>query len=484
MLIPSRVRWIVCLSIFVLSSATIACNLGQSINPQPADAAAAQVTAVPPTYGAVIGGPGNPQNAAQTTVTPDNTVTATTATTTATPTVPSATPALATQAGTAQVAGTPTMTGTPLPTLIRDDMGIQAYADLPENQWNQMLDRAQFMGFGWIKVQLSWKELETAKGQFSPQYGVLITNFFDAGKRGFKLLISVAKAPDWARPANARGQRDGPPANPQDLTDFMLHIMGEKDLKEGFIHAVEIWNEPNTVTEWTGAALNGSAYATLFKPVYQAIRSAYPNDIILTAGPAPTGDSQGSVDDRKWLQQLYGAGLPISDPNFAIGAHPYGWANAPDARCCASPSKGWDDNKAFFFLDTIADYRAIMTQNKHQNGKLWVTEFGWSSYDGLKVGSHVNGQVAMPPNDPSLAWMSRLTEDQQANYIIRAFQLAQTGDLASYLGPMFLWNLNFSSLAGFTTATTPSRQEAGFSVLNADTFPRAAYVLLQGAPKK
>jgi len=469
---PIRARLTLCFVLFVSSIAVVACNLGQSLGAQPA--VAAQDTAIAPTYGAVIGGPGN-TNTVQVTETPADTTTPVPSPATATATLP------ATQQAPTQ---TPTITGTPLPTLVRDVMGIQAYANLTRTDWRHMLDLAQSMNVGWIKVQLSWKELETAKGQFSQQYGVLITNFFDAGKRGLKILISVAKAPDWARPASVRGKNDGPPADPKDLSDFILHMMGEKDLAEGFIHAVEVWNEPNTVNEWTGAPLTGGAYASLFKPTYQAIRAAFPSDMIVTAGPAPTGDSAGSINDRTWLQQVYNAGLPITDPNFAIGAHPYGWANPPDSRCCASPSQGWDNNKIFFFLDTINDYRAIMTQNKHQGGKLWVTEFGWSSFDGLQVGPQGKIQPALPPDDPGLAWMKKLNQYQQANYLIRAFQMAQSGDLAGYVGPMFVWNLNFSTLQNFTTANAPSRQESGFSVLNADTSPRPAYNLLQAAPKK
>ena len=50
------------------------------------------------------------------------------------------------------------------------------------------------------------------------------------------------------------------------------------------------------------------------------------------------GSLAGVGADTAQLQQMYAAGLPISDPNFAIAAHPYGYSNAPDARCCASPS--------------------------------------------------------------------------------------------------------------------------------------------------
>ncbi len=494
---PVRVNVRVVLFLTIIGFILTACDQQQM---QKISTAVSAQSSAAPTFGAIVAGPTTAATTS-TSVSATRTVTATrtvaptrtpkiTVTRTPTkvvtkkPTVPTPTPGPThTPSNTPDV--TPTITGTPLPTLNKDVMGIQAYGNVGDNDWAQFMDRAQFMGFAWIKFQLSWKELEPSKGQYTQQLDVIKKNIFDSGKRNFVTLISIAKAPDWARSANARGQNDGPPANSQDLIDFLSNLLQDKNIAQGnFIRAVEIWNEPNLITEWTGSPFNGGAYVQLFTPVYKALRALNPGLMILTSGLATTGDSNGSVDDRKWLQQMYGAGLPVGDPNFAIAAHPYGYANPPDARCCTSPSKGWDDHPSFFFLDTINDYHNIMVQNKDTQTKLWATEFGWPSFDGLKEGPHDTGQPAMPPNDPGLAWMTRLTEDQQAQYIIRAYQLAQMSDIASFMGPMFLWNLNFASLPGFTTAKTPSRPEAGFSVLNADTFPRQAFYLLSGSAKK
>ena len=373
-------------------------------------------------------------------------------------------------------AATLAVTPTPLPNLNHDLMGIQAYGYVGEGDWGTLMDRSFFMGFKWVKIQLSWKELEPVKGQYSQQFDVITTNFFDTGRfrgYGYKIMLSIAKAPDWARPANARGQNDGPPTNPQDLIDFLNHVFDRFDTTR--LNAIEIWNEANTSTEWTGAPITGAEYMKLFNPVYKAIRAKLPNVTVVSAGPAPAGP----VNDRQWLQQVYDAGLPLSDLNLAVGVHPYGWANPPDARCCASPSKGWDNNPGFFFLDTINDYHQIMLKNKDTQHKLWATEFGWSSFKGLHVGSHVDGLPVMPPTDSNLGWMNVLDDHQQANYIIQAFQLAQTGDLAGYMGPMFVWNLNYSTLKGYVFPDKPSAPEAGFSLLDSDSAPRPIYDLLQ-----
>jgi hypothetical protein len=374
----------------------------------------------------------------------------------------------------------PEATMPPLPPLRSDLMGIQVYAAVEVDRWWGLVDRAQFMGFKWIKFQVSWKEIEPeTKGQFAPKFNVLKDHLFYAGQRGFKMLLSVVNAPDWARPADARGKLDGPPANPQDYADFIAALLDGWD--RSYIHAIELWNEPNLAREWTGAPMTPASYRQYFNVAYNTIRARSTDIVIITAGLAPTGDSAVSVDDRRWLQGLYATGLPLNDPNLVIGIHPYPWANTPDARCCPAQKQGWDDQRYFFFLDTIYDYRQIMVANNHANGKLWATEFGWSTYDGLHVGSHIDGPPAMPAADP---WMNRITERQQAEYTIRAFELAQTGDLAAFMGPMVLWNMNFATLADFVRPDQPSRPEAGFSVLDNDWHTRQVYLYLQAAPKQ
>ncbi|CAG0963393.1 hypothetical protein ANRL4_00805 [Anaerolineae bacterium] len=377
----------------------------------------------------------------------------------------------------------PVPTATPLPMLRADLMGIQIHPILEISAWWAMVDRSQFMGFKWIKVQVNWKEMEPEPGVFTQEFQVVGDNLFYSGQRGFKTLISVVNAPDWARAPEARGQENGPPVDPQAYVNFLNAIFDRWGT--AYIQAVEIWNEPNLVREWTGAPKTGAAYKQYFDAAYKAIRSRSADIVVVTAGPAPAGDTaDGSVNDRRWLRELYAAGLPITDPNLAIGIHPYGWANPPDARCCASQPKGWDDQSFFFFLDNIYEYRQIMLENGHGAGKLWATEFGWATFQGLRYRDHINGPAAIPPTDPGLGWMNLITEQQQAEYVIRAFELAQNGDLASFMGPMFLWNLNFASLTGYIPENAPSRSEAGFSILNSDWGTRPLYDYLQNSPKQ
>ncbi len=449
---------------------------------------AAQVTPIVPTFGAISAG-ASPAGAS---AVPPNTSVPVTAppasavpvTATISPVAVTASPigsAPATPAVSATLPSTPSLTPTTSPVLRSDLMGIQINPNLNEDQWRFMMDSAQFTGFHWMKLQLSWKELEPQPGQYSLLDRQIVLYIRLAEGRGFHFLVSVAKAPAWARPAQAQGQNDGPPAQPKQLADFIAAMIPRYGLKPS--DAIEIWNEPNTVADWTGEPLNAATYLKYFDAAYKAVRSVSTMPII-TAGLSPTADGPNSADDRTWLSTLYADGLLKSYPDVIIGVHPYGWANPADAHCCATPSKGWDNNPKFFFLDTLADYRTIMVKNGHQNGKLWATEFGWSSFDGLHYKDHVNGPPAKPPSNPDLGWMSLITASQQSAYTIRAYDIVQHGDYVNYMGPMFLWNLNFASLPGFVSADQDSRSESGFSVLDGDGFPRMLYNVLQATPKQ
>lgn len=393
---------------------------------------------------------------------------------------PLPTPLPVTVAPTAPPTPAPVMpTAQAFPTLRSDMMGIQIHSNLREQQWRQMMDFAQFMGMKWIKVQLSWKELEPQPGQYTELDSVLPRYFqYTQGRNGFRILVSIAKAPDYTRPAGF--SQDGPPKDPKVLGDFVAKVIARYGLRDN--DAIEIWNEPNIDHDWSNAALNGATYMKYFDAAYTAVRSKSAITLV-TAGLAPTADGNGSADDRRFLQEMYNAGLK-NYKNVAVGIHPYGWANSPDARCCEKSDLGWKDNPKFFFLDTIDAYRQIMVKNGHADAKLWATEFGWSTFDNLRVKDHVNGPLAKAPSNPDLGWMRQLNEPQRTAYTIRAFEIAQNGTYAGFMGPMFLWNLNFADLPSFVRDDGDSRPETGFSILNGDGFPRAIYDTLQAVPKK
>ncbi|MEL7674715.1 MAG: hypothetical protein AAGU78_13320, partial [Chloroflexota bacterium] len=161
--------------------------------------------------------------------------------------------ATATVPATPTVEPSPTIPGTPLPTYNAGLMGIQINANMSNEDFAVMLWLTQRLGVKWVKFQMSWKEMEPERGQLSDvfyRYRVFVQ---DANAAGFDVLLSIAKAPAWAR---ATAGEDGPPANPQDLANFITRLMSEvrTDITgRSYFDAIEVWNEPNLRREWNGA---------------------------------------------------------------------------------------------------------------------------------------------------------------------------------------------------------------------------------------
>ncbi len=376
---------------------------------------------------------------------------------------------------------TPEITGTPLPTYRADLMGIQIDPAVSLEDYTTMLWLVSRLGVKWVKFQFAWDLLEPQQGQFSDvlyKYRIMVQN---ADQAGLKVMISITKAPDWAR---ATTDEEGPPRDPQELASFITRLMGEvrADLYgNSYFEAIEVWNEPNLRREWNGGTLSGAEYMRYFDAAYSAIRAGEGGQsvTIITAGLAPTGidDGVSAVDDRAFLRQMYAAGL--NNPayqNIAIGIHPYGAANPPDARWCGQDKcggPGYNNHPSWFFLNTLDDYYAIMQENGDTGRQLWATEFGWGTYAGLTLS---DGSPAPPPADPP--YFQWITEKQQGDYIVRAFEIGQS---LPYLGPMFLWNLNYAS----QDYVDAQDERAAYALLRGGDSPlRPAFQLIEAAPKQ
>lgn len=329
---------------------------------------------------------------------------------------------------------TPVVTAMPNPTgLNRDAIGIQLAYNMTVEDWDRLMYYVRQIQPGWIKLQVDWSFMQPDfAGQFDQTFQLFEMNIERAKREGVRVMLSIAKAPDWAR---SNTLEDGPPDDPAQLAEFIRFLLYETKIGQN-TDAIEIWNEPNLRREWQGTLpFSGDGYMRLFRPAYDAIM-AYNNDPntsnvigVVTAGLAPTSTQPGAVDDRIFLQQMYDAGLG-SYSNLAIGAHPFAWGNPPDHRCCDTlPERGWDDNPHFFFLSNLEDLRTVMTRNGHNSVNIWVTEFGWATWENFG-------------NEPPEPWMRYNTPENQAEYTLRALQIGAELD---YVGPMFIWNLNFAA---------------------------------------
>jgi spore germination protein YaaH len=304
------------------------------------------------------------------------------------------------------------------------------------------------MGFNWVKVQIPWKSFEGSPGQRS--FADDIVN--ELAGNGLNVLASIVKAPDWARPGNTDRSVEGPPADPQTYADYVAAFAAHN---KGKVKAIEVWNEQNLWYEWGHEPLSASRYVDLLCRAYRAIKAADPGISVIAGAMTPTGVNDGStaIDDVTYLQQMYAAGA--KNCFDGIGAHPSGYNNPPDAKFGynnpAEPS--FKNHPSFFFRDTMERYRAVMVANGDAGKRVWPTEFGWAS-----TGS---------PH-PGYEYATQNTEAEQADYIVRAYQMAKSW---GWVGPMFLWNLDYN-------VTQPSTELAAFGIMG-----RAAQGALGGMPK-
>ncbi|MEQ8674386.1 MAG: hypothetical protein RLP44_06940 [Aggregatilineales bacterium] len=338
---------------------------------------------------------------------------------------------------------TPGPSPTPLPGLDANRMGLQLYSQVSFDDWMPVIGLVEGVGVGWVKIQANWAFLQPdGPNDFNQQMQLFEMQVQAAARPGFNVLLSIAKAPLWARSVQ---EESGPPDDPQALADFITFMLSTK-IGES-IDAIEIWNEPNLAREWRGTLpFSGAGYMQLFAPAYQAVRAYSPQMTVVSAGLAPTGSLPDTVDDRDYLRQMYAAGLG-DYADVAVGIHPYGWGNAPDARCCDQiPDRSWDDDPHFFFINTLEEYRQIMVESGHEEQRLWATEFGWATWEGL-------GSEA-----PEL-WVTYNSAQNQSDYAIRAFEIGQS---LPYMGPMFLWNLNFAN----ETLVEQRDERTAYSIIN------------------
>ena len=325
--------------------------------------------------------------------------------------------------------------------------GIQPYgADM-----NFVVDATKGAGFNWVRLQVPWRDFERdGKGEY--RWGDLdnVLNTLQGG--GINVLVSIVKAPSWARPANTDLTVDGPPTDPKDFADFLTAFMARY---QGKVQAVQLWNEPNLYHEWGREPLDAARYVRLLCDGYSAVKAQDPNVRVISAGLTPTGVNDGviAIDDIVFLQRMYQNGARSCMDG--VGAHPSGYNNPPDVRFgYTNPQEPeFKNHPSFFFQETMLRYRNVMVANGDSAKRIWPTEFGWAS---------------SPEPLPGYEYAANITPEEQAQYLVRAYEMMKNW---GWVGPAYAWNLNFG-------VVNPESEMAQFGI-----WDRPAYAGLRDMPK-
>ncbi len=307
------------------------------------------------------------------------------------------------------------------------DFGIEAF--LVDQDVTALVGDIQTLGMRWVKQTINWRDFEPIQGEID--FATLDGIIDSLNGANLKILLTLTAAPDWAR---SSAQENGPP---DDFATFTTFVSAVTARYAGRVQAYQIWNEPNLRREWNSEVhdISAASYTELLTVAYTAVKSADSAALVLSAGLAPTGYNDGvnAIDDRQFLRDMYANGLAAASD--AIGAHPLGWANPPDAECCVPPPGVLThfENPSFYFRNTLSDYRQIMTDSGDGSTPIWVTKFGWGSSEDTD-----------PPSETYI-FVSYTDLVEQAAYVPRAFQL---GTELGFIGPMFLDNLNGCDIDG------------------------------------
>ncbi len=324
---------------------------------------------------------------------------------------------------------------------------------------NRVLDLVQRAGFGWIRQQVHWADIEPAKGSYN--WGFLDQIVDTASRRGVRVLFSIVWSPSWARHDGGHGMPD----NPADLGDF-LAAMASRYKGKGM--AYEIWNEQNYAVENAGYVAGPGRYVELLKVAYSRIKQSDPGAIVVCGPLTPTGVNNPyvAIDDLTYLRQMleYQGGA-IRNYFDVLGVHVAGANNPPDTLWPENPGPdGWTDHTSHYFRH-LEKIRAVVEAAGMGDKKIWVTEFGWASTE------NVTDRAA-----PGYEYAYQNSEQEQASYLVRAFEKGRT-EYQPWLGAMFLWNLNFAQ------EFPPWDEKAPFGVIRPDGTPRPAYEALVRMPK-
>ena len=280
------------------------------------------------------------------------------------------------------------------------------------DEWKiqRSLQLVREMGASTIVEFFPWSYVESSQGNF--QWSQADRIIKHAEQQGIRIIARLGLVPLWARPVTTTRNY----LTEEHYSDFANYTAAFAKRYAGRINHLIIWNEPNLAFEWGFQLPDPQQYLKLLKTVYQPIKQANLDAIILAGALAPTLEPEGSpngINDLIFLDQLLEAGG--GSYMDALAVHTYGFSNnATDA-----PTEG------------ILNFRrAELIHNMLANHNLshipvFITESGW--------------------ND-SPRWTMAVTPPQRVQQTLEALNIAQNNwDWAESL---CIWILRYPRTQG------------------------------------
>jgi hypothetical protein len=261
-------------------------------------------------------------------------------------------------------------------------------------------------GFKWIRQEFPWEDIEIhGKGDFEDRRHEPYRSAWEkydhivdlAEKYDLSIIARLSNPPAWSR---AAGDEMGTYAPPDDYADFGDFVHAVVSRYRGRIQYYQIWNEPNIYPEWGEQPVDPEAYTELLKIGYTRAKEADLDCVIISGALASTIElGPRNLNDFIFLQRMYDAGA--GDYFDILAMQGYGlWSGPYDRRM---RPRVINFSRPLYIRD-------MMIKNGDGEKPIWISEMNWN---------------ALPPDHPAYPEFGRVTEEQQARYVVEAYRRAQ-----------------------------------------------------------
>ncbi|MEI8308283.1 MAG: hypothetical protein WCF99_14585 [Chloroflexales bacterium] len=300
-----------------------------------------------------------------------------------------------------------------------------------------LVAKGRQIGVAWAREEMSWGNIErNGKGIWS--WDLFDQRLGEAAQAGYGIVGMLLTTPAWATVSDCsqrmvRYASAGvyaadywcPPANPQDFADYVRAVVERYD-GDGINDAPgsprvavwQIWNEPNAWETWPGSP---AEFASIWQAGYAAAKAADPTAIVTSPGlyifDGQWRDGVGHGDGLRFLNDVLAARPAIWASFDVLAVHPYMPDVAPDKPGLYGSISLWGRlNMARLWLNShTASYGGSPRP-------LWVSEIGWPTCTAAQ--SYCTVAAAPQLNAIGLDALVGKSEDQQANYLVRAYAIA------------------------------------------------------------
>ena len=240
-------------------------------------------------------------------------------------------------------------------------------------------------GFGWVRDEIYWDEVETGSGFSVPQFAEEYVDFLT--QNGTKILLTLG----LTHPSYDGGNFPSSDAAVEAYAEYCGFIA---EYFKGKIDTFEIFNEPDLYYNQDGSNVTGEQYAKLLKAAYTSIKQAQPDATVIA------GALTEMIGSEPFLKSMLNV-PDIGDYMDALSIHPYSNTGYYVDECKERVNKN--------ILQNIQIAEKNLDAAGLNDLPIWLTEFGSTS-------NNEDG------HDNSYGY----TEEEQAVNLVRASVLART----------------------------------------------------------